>query len=236
MRVTEIWRFPVKSLQGERLDRAELLPEGVRGDRRFAIFDVETGMGLTARRLPELLQASARTLDDGSVEITLPDGSVAPDDAALCAWLGRAVTLRSAVEPGPRRFENVNDFEHESSSTWRTFDGATTSFRDTEQAAVSIISTGSLGAWPQRRFRSNLVVDGSGENDLVGYRVGVGTAFLTVTVLMGRCVMVTRAQPGGIGRDLDVLRTIHRERDHTIAVGASVDSPGAVSVGDEFVF
>ena len=43
--------------------------------------------------------------------------------------------------------------------------------------------------------------------------------------------MVTRSQPG-IERDLDVLRTIHRERDHTFAVGAIIDSAGAIAVGD----
>ncbi len=60
------------------------------GDRRYAIFDVATGFGLTARRAPEMLFASARTTGDG-VEITLPDGTVAPDDAALSSWSGRPV-------------------------------------------------------------------------------------------------------------------------------------------------
>jgi hypothetical protein len=52
---------------------------------------------------------------------------------------------------------------------------------------------------------------------------------------INRCVMVTRPQSGGIGRDLDVLRTINRERDGFLAVGAVVAVPGVVSVGDELV-
>ena len=44
--------------------------------------------------------------------------------------------------------------------------------------------------------------------------------------------MTTRAQPGGIERDLNVLRTIARERDACLAVGALVARPGAVAVGD----
>ena len=47
--------------------------------------------------------------------------------------------------------------------------------------------------------------------------------------------MVTRPQPGDVERDLDVLRTIHREREGCLAVGATVDAPGTVTVGDEVV-
>ena len=43
MRVTELWRFPVKSLQGERLDSVFVGPDGLEGDRRFAIYDTATG-------------------------------------------------------------------------------------------------------------------------------------------------------------------------------------------------
>src|SRR6188508_1631361 len=92
MRVEELWRFPVKSLQGERLDRAAVVADGLVGDRRFAIVDAATRLALTARRVPQLLFASARLVGD-DVEITLPDGSVASDDDALSAWLGRPVTL-----------------------------------------------------------------------------------------------------------------------------------------------
>jgi hypothetical protein len=44
--------------------------------------------------------------------------------------------------------------------------------------------------------------------------------------------MVTRPQPGGLGRDTDVLRTIHRERGGEFAVGAAVVSAGTIRPGD----
>jgi hypothetical protein len=44
--------------------------------------------------------------------------------------------------------------------------------------------------------------------------------------------MTTRAQAGGIERDLDVLRTIARERDARLAVGALVIDQGTIRVGD----
>src|SRR5439155_11896937 len=77
MQVAELWRYPVKSLQGERVDAVAVGPHGLEGDRQLAIYDLATGFGLTGRRVPELLFASARLRDDGRAEITLPDGSVA---------------------------------------------------------------------------------------------------------------------------------------------------------------
>ena len=232
MRVAELWRFPVKSLQGEQLERADLTEDGVDGDRRYAIFDLDTGLGLTARREPELLFASARLREDGAPEITLPDGSCAEDDDALSRWLGRPVALRHADAVTDRRYENVVDFEHEETSAWSPFQGAAGAFHDSPRSRLSLVSTATIGDWDRRRFRSNVLLDGEGEDELVGSRVELGRALIHVGHRMGRCVMTTRAQPGGIERDLNVLRTIARERDACLAVGALVARPGAVAVGD----
>ena len=232
MRVLEIWRYPVKSLRGELLDDALIGPEGIRGDRRYALFDVATGFGLTARRAPALLFASSRLRTDGSVEITLPDGSIAPDDAALSTWLGKDVALRSTEEVAERRFENVDDFENEANSQWHAFDGSGGAFQDSGDAAVSLLSRPSMRDWEQQRFRANIVVDEAGEDEFVGTRIAVGEAILDVRKPLSRCVMVTRPQPGGIQRNLDVLRTLHRERDGNLAIGAVVVKPGPVRIGD----
>ncbi len=234
MRVLEVWRYPVKSLQGERVESVEIGPQGLEGDRAHALFDVETGFGLTARRQPQLLFASARLREDGSAEIILPDGSVAAADEALSAWLGRSVVLRSTEEVRDRRYENPVDFEEES-GTWEPFSGSSGAFHDSGRANVSLLSTATIGGWEPRRFRSNLLLDGEGEDELVGSRVRLGDAELDVGKRIDRCVMVTRPQPGGIDRDLDVLRTIHRQRGGDLAVGAVVVRPGKVSVADELL-
>src|SRR5215218_8642615 len=233
MRVLELWRYPVKSLQGEQLDSVEVTGDGLEGDRRFAIYDVETGFGLTARRVPELLFASARLRDDGSVDITLPDGSLARHDDPLSAWLGRRVALRSLDAEVPRRYENpVVDFEHERERDWAPFEGAPGAFHDSSGARVSLVSTATIGEWDRRRFRSNVLLDGDGEDSLVGAQVLLGDAVIEVGMRIERCVMTVRPQPGGIERDLQVLRTIARERDTCLAVGAVVTKPGRVAVGD----
>jgi uncharacterized protein YcbX len=231
VRVAELWRYPVKSLQGERLHRAAIVSAGIVGDRRFAIVDVESGLGLTARRVPQLLMASARLVDD-AVEITLPNGSVANDDDALSAWIGRRVTLRDAREQsGGNTYECPTDLGTE--RDWFSFDGPGAAFHDAGIWRVSMISTGTIGEWDRRRFRSNVVLDGDGEDAWIGADVQLGSAAVHVESPIPRCVMVTRPQPGGIERDLDVLRTINAQRSSCIAIGATVKSPGEVCVGDD---
>jgi uncharacterized protein YcbX len=233
VRVLELWRYPVKSLQGERLDAVAVSESGFDGDRRFALFDLETGFGLTARRVPELLFASARLTAAGEAEITLPDGSIAADHDALSAWLGRKVELRRADDGGGERlYENPLDFEREQTSRWEAFSGAPGPFHDSSRTRVSLVCTETLGSWDRRRFRSNVLLEGGGEGQLVGCTVSLGEAKLSVGNHIERCVMVTRPQPHGIERDLGVLRTIARERQNRLAVGALVSEPGTVKVGD----
>jgi uncharacterized protein YcbX len=231
VRVAELWRYPVKSLQGERVAVAPLTARGLAGDRGWALFDLETGLGLTARRRPDLLHASARLRDDGQVDITLPDGSVATTDDALSEWLGRPVALRAAAATsGPRRYENPEDLETEADDSWEVFEGSAQAFHDS--SALTLLSTATVEGRPMRRFRPNVVLDHGGEDALVGSTVRIGDAVVALTEQVSRCVMVTRSQPGAIDVDRDVLRWIHRERGGVLAVGGTVLRPGLARVGD----
>ncbi|HTL87084.1 MAG TPA: MOSC N-terminal beta barrel domain-containing protein [Acidimicrobiia bacterium] len=233
MIVKELWRYPVKSMQGEQIDSAEVGRAGLDGDRRFAIVDRATGLGLTGRRAPELLMASARLVGN-EVEITLPDGSRAADDAALSSWLGRDVELVDAYAlDGGKTFECPSDLGTE--QDWFEFTSAGTAFHDADIWRVSIISTGTIGEWDRRRFRMNVLVDSEGENNLAGAEITLGDTHLRVTGPILRCVMVTRPQPGGIERDLEVLKTINRDHGSCLAVGATVATPGTIRVGDPLV-
>jgi uncharacterized protein YcbX len=235
MRVLELWRYPVKSLQGERLDSTEVGAEGLAGDRQWALFDRGTGMGLTARRVPDLLFGSARLRPDGGVEIVLPDGTVTTDDATISDWIGRPVALRPAgSSPDRPRYESLDDDLAETADAvgWHEFQGAAGAFHDNAGARLSLVTTGTLGTWDRRRFRANVVLEGAAEGGLIGSRVRVGDVVLDVGDPIPRCVMVTRPQPGGIARDNSVLKTIHRERGGDLAVAALVHRPGVVRIGD----
>ena len=109
--VSQVWRYPVKSMSGERLESATIGTRGVAGDRGWAVRDVERGGVTNAKRLPALRACRARYLQDPidgdgppNVEVTLPDGTcVSSDDPGaarrLSDALGREVTLEAL---GPR--------------------------------------------------------------------------------------------------------------------------------------
>ncbi len=235
-KVIGLWRYPVKSMQGEQLTDAQIGPTGIVGDRGWAIVDSQTGLALTGRREPELLFAHALIVD-GGVRITLPDGSVAEDDDALSGWLGRPVTLVPASADTVGTFEiglAVDDAaDHDPTVEWYQWNGPVGSFHDSTRTQVSIIGAATVGVWDMRRFRPNVVIDGSCEDEWVGAQVRIGDAVVDVVKQIDRCVMTTRRQPGGIDRDLDVLRTINRERANNLGVSALVQTAGRVTIGDE---
>jgi uncharacterized protein YcbX len=234
MRVTELWRFPVKSLQGERLEAVEVTELGLRGDRAWSLRDEGTGLHLTARREPQLLFASARLDDDGGgVVITLPNGSVAADDDALSAWLGRPVRLVAAGADAQATYEIALSIDDEANAEWVTWDGPVGSFHDSTRARISLATEVSFRDWDRRRFRMNVVLDGEHEEELVGSRIRVGEVEVDVRKEIDRCVMTTRPQPGGIERDLSILKTINAERDGNLGIGGLVVRPGRLAVGDE---
>jgi uncharacterized protein len=93
-RVETIFRYPVKSMAGERLEAATLGWHGVDGDRRLAFRRVEDQSGmpwLTASKLPDLLRFVPLRREDGAQEdlpthIRTPDGDRMPvfgDDLAM---------------------------------------------------------------------------------------------------------------------------------------------------------
>lgn len=231
-RLTEIWRYPVKSMRGEQLDSVEVGPLGIFGDRAWGIRDLTTGKTLTGRREPRLLLASAR-VDAEGVVITLPDGTETTDDAALSTWLETDVALTSATTDAKGAYEIQLDFETEVGD-WIGWEGPEGSFHDSTKTRVSLVSASNFRDWDPARFRMNLILDSDGEESLVGTNVRVGTGGLELTVLkeVDRCIMVTRPQPGGIERDLEVLKTINKERKGNLGIGANVVSGGSIAVGD----
>lgn len=226
MIVSGLWRHPVKSMQGHAVDVVEIDERGVVGDRRWGIRRVDTGNVLTGRREPALLQAIGR---DGAVQ--LPNGEVTADADVLSAWLGYRVEFVEATD-GVRSTYEVPLDPLDGETNWVSWQGPAASFVDSTRTAVSLIATGSMREWSQRRFRMNVVLDGDDDSWLVGKRVRIGSAVLDVVKPVDRCVMVTRPQPG-MDRDLDVLKTILADHGGNLGVGAVVIEAGTIRIGDE---
>lgn len=106
--VRELWRYPVKSMRGEQIERAEVQPRyGIPGDRGWAVREESVGEIRSAKKIPALLQCAASYLaepvgsDTPAVEITLPHGArVRSDDPAVHARL--STTLERPVTLWPR--------------------------------------------------------------------------------------------------------------------------------------
>jgi uncharacterized protein YcbX len=247
-RIAELWRHPVKSLRGERLDEAVLGPDGLVGDREWGLRDQGTGRILTARRRPELLQASSR-LVDGRPVIELPDGTTLPGpgaatDETLTAWLGSPVRLVAAAGGPGGRAEFFADATDDSSEAleWTMPAG-----RFVDALPLLVLTTASLrhgarlhpdGAWESRRFRPNLLVDvpvrddeGFLEDAWCGGTLTLGDVVVAPEEPCSRCTMVTRPQPG-LPDDRDVFRTLARHHRGAFGVWARVTAPGTVRVGD----
>src|SRR5712692_4700908 len=110
--VAALWRFPVKSMKGERLAKAELTEAGFVGDRAYALIDADTGKVVSAksvRLFPDLLACRAGFVEPPQagrevppVRIDLPDGTTVTSDSsdadrALSAYFRRDVKLARAA-------------------------------------------------------------------------------------------------------------------------------------------
>ncbi len=230
--VKELWRYPVKSAQGQPVTEIQIDALGVVGDRRWGVRDLTTANILTGRRVPELLQAIG-----GDGVLTLPSGVVTSDANELSTWLGRPVELASATD-GERSTYEVPLDPLEGETNWVSWQGPAGSFVDSTKNSVSVISTASIATWGLKRFRMNIVLDledsGASAHDeaaLVGERLRIGSVVLDVVKEVERCVMVTRAQPG-LDRDLDVLKHINHHHNGNFGIGSLVVQPGTIRVGD----
>lgn len=239
MQIAELWRYPIKSLGGERLRSSEVTELGLVGDRSWGIEDVATGKILTGRREAALLMAEGRLDADDGAEVHV-GGDVLRTDEEISTWLGRPVRLRAASAESGGTFDSLIDDLDEANSGWSSWSGPAGAFHDSTRTRVSLIGTDTLAGEDPRRFRANVVLrerpdappaGASAEDAWVGGSLALGTVGLDVRKHIDRCVMVTRPQPG-LERDLEVLKRINAERHGLAAIGALVTRPGRIAVGD----
>ena len=246
-RITELWRYPVKSLGGEQLQTTEIT-DVIPGDRGWGIIDTGNGALLSAKTVPALLLASAHIVD-GVCEIALPDGTTtsarADDvDSILSMWLDRPVALVTPEPDGQRSIAIEWDEGQDDPGELPVFDFPTQPgwFYDST-SALHIIGTATLahveantgaGMGAVARFRPNIVVETDepyAEEAWVDATLSIGTATAWVKKPTDRCVMLSRYVPGhGAGRG--ALRFLAKDNDRNAGISAQPRSPGTVSIGD----
>jgi uncharacterized protein len=207
MRVAELWRYPVKSLAGERLARAEVTRNGIVGDR---VVHVRDGRGrvMTARNHPGLLGLHGTLGSDSEPLIDGRAWTAAASVAAVRAAAGATATL--ARHDGPERFDVL--------PLLVATDGA----------------IAALGVDGRRLLRPNIVVGGVPgvlERQWPGRRLRIGDVVIAMEKLRGRCVMTTY-DPDTQAQDLSVLQRIVDDFDGRMALDSAVLEGGTVAVGD----
>ena len=82
--IAEIWRYPVKSMGGERIESSLLDGNGILGDRGWAVRDREADETRSARQIPRLLQCAASYAEEPAVGRRSPRVSLSlPGDVSL---------------------------------------------------------------------------------------------------------------------------------------------------------
>lgn len=242
--VAQLWRYPVKSLRGELVDRLELGPGGAVGDRTLAIVDPAAKKVLSAKRWAVLLDASARIDEGGEVVVTLPDGTEhgasEPDvHDALSAWLDQEVRLEAPPTDGVYPMEMYSGMSDEDTPM---FDWPGPAGTWLDLADAHWLSTASLAAaaelhpagdWDVRRFRPTALFDVAGATFAEDAWTAVDAGSVRSEVLMPtmRCSMPSRAQPG-LERDLEIGRTLRDQHGNNLGLYARIAEAGAIAVGD----
>jgi uncharacterized protein YcbX len=112
--VETLWRYPVKSMLGERRSSLLITEHGSVGDRAWALREVATGRIASAKKFPRLLDFHARYESEptsgrrGSVIITAPDGSeLEADDPATSERISDVLGHELRLDTDPRRAEKT---------------------------------------------------------------------------------------------------------------------------------
>ena len=254
--IQSLWRYPVKSMLGEEIDRSAVTERGFVGDRAYALVDASDGKVVSAknpRKWPRMYECRGE-LDETprKVRIRLPDGNViAADDPNAAAVLSRILGREVALETVAGAASVLEEFWLEASPDGQAvtdeqiaLGSPAGSFFD--YAVIHLVTTATLerlselypqGRFDPRRFRPNVLVSvaagqtGFVENGWIGKTLALGDSVrLRVTDPCPRCVMTTLAQED-LPPDAGILRTAARHNSVVGGDGRGPDGAYPAAVG-----
>jgi len=207
MKITEIWRYPVKTMAGEELERAAVGPLGIEGDRVVHV-ENSTGRVITSRSHPRFLGHKGSLGLHGEVMV---DGR---------PWDNPEVAAEVVDIAGP-------------GSKLVRYDGA----ERFDVLPLLVATDGAIAAFghDHRRLRPNIViggVEGLTEGEWPGACLRIGKVLIGVQDLRLRCIM-TSYDPDTQVQDKEITRAIYRRFDGKLALNCFVIEGGQIAVGDE---
>jgi uncharacterized protein YcbX len=207
LNVSEIWRYPVKTMAGEPLERASLGPLGIEGDRIVHVEDPR-GYVVTSRTHPRFLGLRGTLGPDGEPMVEGRPWKSRDVAAEVVKIAGRGARL--VRDESPERFDVL---------------------------PLLVATDGAIAAFGHdgRRLRPNIVVggvEGLDERGWPGSCLRIGKARIGVQDLRLRCIM-TSFDPDTLAQDKDVTLGIYRRFEGRLALNCFVIEPGEIAVGDE---
>jgi uncharacterized protein YcbX len=205
MFVKEIWRYPVKSIAGERIRRAEVGELGIASDRTIL---VHVGGRLVTSRTHHRLLGLKGTLDSDGV----------PQISGHSWNSPKALDLVKEAAGPDAELAQCNGAER----------------FDVLPLLVATDGAINHMGFDGRRLRPNIViggVEGLMEREWPGRRLQIGGVFIRAAQLRGRCIMTT-FDPNTLQQDRNVLRRIVRELDGKMALDCAVLQGDLISEGD----
>lgn len=209
MFIKEIWRYPVKSMAGERVRETRVTTAGFPDDRKILVIG-PTGRVITSRTHHKLLGLKGTIGPDGHPLISGHPWE-SPEALALVRdTVGSAAQL--VQHDGVDRFDIL---------------------------PLLVATDGAINhmGFDSRRFRPNIIVGGVhdlDERQWPGHRLQIGDVLIEPAQLRGRCVMTTY-HPDTLEQDRTVLKRIVDELDGTLALDTSVIEEGTIHEGDPVV-
>jgi uncharacterized protein YcbX len=206
MFIKELWRYPVKSMAGERVTQIQVGELGFADDRKVLV-RAGNGHVLTSRTHHQLLGLKGALGADGQPQIS---GHVWDSPEAL-ALVRRAIGADAELfyYDGPERFDVL---------------------------PLLVATDGAINymGLDGRRLRPNIIVggvEGLQERQWPGHRLRIGEAVIRAAQLRGRCVMTTY-DPDTLKQDMGVLRSIVRKLGGVMGLDSAVVSGGLIREGD----
>ncbi|MEN9868196.1 MAG: hypothetical protein RL748_3786 [Pseudomonadota bacterium] len=207
MYVKNLWRYPVKSMGGEPLQRATLSANGIEGDRVVHAAD-EYEQIITSRSHPGLLGHKASLGPDGE---PLVDGLPWRDPQVALA-----VRHIGGARARLRRYDGVERFD---------------------VLPLLVATDGAIEAFGHdyRRLRPNIVVGGvpgMAETGWPGRQLRIGEVLIGIQDLRARCIM-TSFDPDTLVQDKDVTRSVYQRFNGVLALNCWVIEGGRIGIDDE---
>ncbi|MBX2865730.1 MAG: MOSC domain-containing protein [Leptolyngbyaceae cyanobacterium MAG.088] len=259
--VEALWRYPVKSMLGEKLNDSVVTSTGLLGDRAYALLDVQSGKIASAKnpkKWAKLLDFRSAFMEQPhtsdsipAVKIFLPNGdsitNETPDASKILSdLLGQTIKILSSVPEAAsleQYWPSVEGTTHQDAITQIVMPSGT--FFDA--CSIHLITTATLarlqelypeGQFDPRRFRPNLVIKPNSskidflENDWVDSTLAIGNEVrLSIDTVCPRCVVTTLAQTD-LPNDLNILRTTARYNKVIAGIRTSVIQAGTIHCND----